>query len=109
LTEELRFDRDKSDFLNIITNWKEKEKKMNLIKVIWRLALCALFFIGVTYSLPAYATEPEGHEKAAHETHESTEAVEQEEGEAAEEAQATEAEEKAHGEEETHETEKGDD
>ncbi len=98
---------------------------MNLIKVIWRLALCALFFIGVTYSLPAYGTEPEGHEKAthethesteavehekaAHETHESTEAVEHEKGEAAEEAQATEAEEEAHGEEETHETEKGDD
>jgi hypothetical protein len=82
---------------------------MNLIKVIWRLVLCALFFIGLTCSLPAYATEPEGQEKAAHETHESTEAVEHEEGEAEEEAQATEAEEGAHGEEETHETEKGHD
>jgi hypothetical protein len=82
---------------------------MNLIKVIWRLVLCALFFIGLTCSLPAYATEPEGQEKAVHETHESTEAVEHEEGEAEEEAQATEAKEEAHGEEKTHETEKGHD
>ena len=82
---------------------------MDLIKVIWRLTLCSLFFIGLTYGLPAYAAEPEGPEKAAHETHEFTEAVEHEETKAAEEAQETKAAEEAHGEEETHETEKGHD
>ncbi|UCG81681.1 MAG: hypothetical protein JSV60_05230 [Desulfobacterales bacterium] len=80
---------------------------MNFVKVIARLVLCALFVIGLTYGPAAHATEPEGHEKALHETHEATEAVGHEEGEAAEEAQETEAGEEAHAEEETHETEKG--
>jgi hypothetical protein len=112
-------------FLTSSRTGKKRSKKMNLIKVIWRLTLCSLFFIGLTYGLPAYAAEPEGPEKAAHETHESTEAVEHEETKAAEEAQETKAAveheetkaaeeaqetkaaEEAHGEEETHETEKG--
>jgi len=76
---------------------------MNFVKVMWRLVLCGLFVIGLTYGLSAHATEPEGHEKAVHETHEATEAVEHEEAQT-EEAHETEAEEGAHGEEETHET-----
>jgi hypothetical protein len=69
---------------------------MNFTKAIWRLVLCALFVIGLTYGFSAHATEPEGHEKAVHETHEATEAVEHEEGEAAKETHETEAEEETH-------------
>jgi hypothetical protein len=78
---------------------------MSMMKAIWRLVLCSLFVIGLTCGLAAHATEPEGHEKAMHETQEATEAVEPAEGEAAEEAQKAETEEAAHGEEETHEAE----
>ena len=80
---------------------------MNFMKVIWRLALCALFVIGLTYGFSAHATEQEGHEKALHETHEATEVVEHEEGKAAEKAHETEAQAEAYseGEEKTHETE----
>jgi lipid-binding SYLF domain-containing protein len=45
---------------------------------------------GQKFSFLRNATESEGQEKAAHETHESTEAVEYEEGEAEEEAHETE-------------------
>jgi hypothetical protein len=69
---------------------------MNFTKAIWRLVLCALFVIGLTYGFSAHATEPEVHEKAVHETHEATEAVEHEEGEAAKETHETEAEEETH-------------
>jgi hypothetical protein len=68
---------------------------MNFAKAIWRLLLCALFVIGLTYGFSAHASE-EGHEKAVHETHEATEAAEHEEGEAAEEGDEAEAEEEAH-------------
>jgi hypothetical protein len=86
-------------------NREERSKKMDLMKVIWRLVLCGLFVIGLTYGLSAHATEPEGHDKALQETHEATEAVEHEEAEAEEETQETEAEEEPDGEEEMHETE----
>jgi hypothetical protein len=79
---------------------------MNFMKVIWRLVLCTLFVIGLTYGFSAHATEPEGHEKALHETHEATEVIEDEEGKAAEEALEMEAEAYSEGEEEMHETEK---
>jgi hypothetical protein len=90
--------------LNIIMNREERSKKMNLMKGIWRLVLCGLFVIGLTYGLSAHATEPEEHEKALQETYEATEAVEPEETEAEEETQEMEAEEEAPGEEETDET-----
>jgi hypothetical protein len=86
-------------------NREERRKKMNLMKVIWRMLLCGLFVIGLTYGSSVHATEPEGHEKALHETHEATEVVEHEEGEVEEEVQEMEAEEEAHGEEEIRETE----
>lgn len=78
---------------------------MSFVRVIWRLVLCSLFVIGLTYGLSAHATEPEAQGKAMHETHEATEVVEHEEGEAAEEAQEAEAEEETATEEESHETE----
>jgi hypothetical protein len=80
---------------------------MNFMKVIWRLVLCALFVIGLAYGFSAQATEPEGQEKALHETHEATEIIEHEEGKAAEKAHEPEAQAEAYseGEQETHETE----
>ena len=66
---------------------------MNFMKVIRRLGLCALFVMGLTYGLSAHATEPEGAEKALHETHE-----------AIEEGKHEMHETKVEGEEETHET-----
>jgi hypothetical protein len=80
---------------------------MNFMKVVWRLVLCTLFVIGLTCGFSAHATEPEGHEKALHETHEATEVVEHEKGEAATEAHEIGAQEEAYseGEEETHKTE----
>ena len=77
---------------------------MYVMKVIWRLVLCALFVIGLTYGFLAYATEPEGHEKALQEIHEATEVVEHEKGEAATEALEMEAEAHSEAEEKTHET-----
>jgi len=78
---------------------------MNLMKVVWRLVLCTLFVIGLTYGFSAYATEAEVHEKALHETHEATEMIEHEEGEAAQKALEKEAEAYSEGQEEMHETE----
>ena len=84
---------------------------MNFMKAIWRLGLCTLFVIGLTYGLSAHATEPAESEKAVQETHETTEKVKQDvpevKGEAEEATQETKAEEETPGEseKETPETE----
>ena len=46
---------------------------MNFMKAVWRLGLCSLFVIGLTYGMSAHATELEGTELAMHETHETIE------------------------------------
>lgn len=72
-----KIERDERDLFGVI-NRKGKEQKMNVFKALWRLGLCALFVIGLTYGSSAYATEPEAPEKAAHVMQEMTEESEQE-------------------------------
>ena len=80
---------------------------MSFLKAMWQLGLCALFAIGLSYGLPAHATEPGESEKALHEIQETQEDVKQElqemKGEAQEEAQEM----KGEAQEEAQETQEG--
>jgi Tfp pilus assembly protein PilN len=77
---------------------------MNFLIAMWRLGLCALFAIGLSYGFSAHATEPEESEKALPKIQETQEAVTQELGEMKGEAQEEAQETKAQAQEEIQET-----